>query len=318
MPMPDSYSQYNTNAASLIDAHVAAYMSWYEAAVVLYLVAALVFAGYWFFRSWTPIGAGIVLASLGIVAQTISLGVRWHYSGHVPWNDLYGSLSVVALFTAVLFLIFGARYRIWFAAPLAFVFADALLAYAKGWNKGLEPLVPSLQSSWIYIHVPVVLASYAAFLIGCVLSIMYLFKKADEDRMLAVAGRSVGAAVSSQTADLGIARPWWLGWLEVVPPSSKLDVAAYRVNSIGEILLTAGIILGALWAHVSWGSYWQWDPKETAALTNWIVYAMYVHLHTRPSMRGSVTAWISIIGFLTVLFSYFAVNIVISGLHSYK
>src|SRR5580704_7736043 len=160
--MPNSYSQYNTNAAGLMDAHVAAYMSWYEAAVVLYFLAVIVFAAYWFFKNWSTLGAGIVFASLGIVAQTISLGLRWYYSGHVPWNDLYGSLSVVSLFTAVLFLIFGARYRIWFAAPLAFLISDALLAYGKGWNKGLEPLVPSLQSSWIYIHVPVVLASYAA------------------------------------------------------------------------------------------------------------------------------------------------------------
>ena len=314
--MPSSYTQYNTNAAAIGSAHVAAYMAWYEAAVVLYLIAAIVFAGYWFWRTWTPLGAGIVFASLGIIAQCISLGLRWYYSEHVPWNDLYGSLSVVSLFTAVFFLVFGARYRIWFAAPLAFVFSDALLAYAKGWNKGLEPLVPSLQSSWIYIHVPVVLASYAAFLIGCVLSIMYLLKKADENRHPPM--QSVGAAVAPGSAALGTARPKWLAWLDSVPASTKLDVAAYRVNAIGEILLTAGIILGALWAHVSWGSYWQWDPKETAALTNWIVYAAYVHLHTKPSMRGTVTAWVSIAGFLTVLFSYFAVNIVISGLHSYK
>jgi len=316
--MPSSYTQYNTNAAAIMDAHVAAYMAWYEAAVVLYAIAVLVFAAYWFFRSWTPLGAGVVFASLGIVAQLVSLGLRWYYSAHVPWNDLYGSLSVVSLLTAVLFLVFGARYRIWFAAPIAFAFSDALLMYAKGWNKGLEPLVPSLQSSWIYIHVPVVLASYAAFLIGCVLSIIYLFKKADEDRIARIAGHSVGAAVSPQAAEAGVVRPRWLSWLDAVPASAKIDVAAYRVNSIGEILLTAGIILGALWAHVSWGSYWQWDPKETAALTNWIVYAAYVHLHTRPSMRGTVTAWVSIFGFATVLFSYFAVNIVISGLHSYK
>ncbi len=301
-----------------MDAHVAAYMAWYEAAVMLYFVAAIIFAVYWFIRNWSVLGAGVVVASIGIIAQIVSLGLRWGYSQHVPWNDLYGSLSVVSLFTAVIFLIYGFRYQIWFAAPFAFLVSDGLLAYAKGWNKGLEPLVPSLQSSWIYIHVPVVLASYAAFLIGAVLSVIYLLKKNDEDRTLRMAGQSVGAAVSAQTAELGAPRPLWLRWLDSVPASTRLDVAAYRVNSVGEILLTAGIILGALWAHVAWGSYWQWDPKETAALTNWIVYAAYVHLHTRPSMRGTVAAWVSIAGFLTVLFSYFAVNIVISGLHSYK
>ena|SRR5271166_743180 len=317
--MPSSYTQYNTNAAVLMDAHTAVYTAWYEAAVVLYFIAALVFFAYWFVRSWTPLGAGIVFASLGIIAQILSLGLRWYYSGHVPWNDLFGSLSVVALFTAVLFLAFGARYRIWYAAPLVFLVSDAMLAFAKGWNKGLAPLVPSLQSSWIYIHVPVVLASYAAFLIGCVISILYLLKKADEDRR-DFAGGTVGAAVATPAGDLAGPRPRWLGWLDSLPESTKLDVAAYRVNSIGEILLTAGIILGALWAHVSWGSYWQWDPKETAALTNWIIYAAYVHLHTKPSMRGKVTAWVSIAGFASVLFSYFIVNIFIGNgsLHTYK
>lgn len=311
--MPDTtpYTQYNTNVAAVANAHVAAYMAWYEAAVILYIFAAAGFLIYWFVRNWMVLGVGITFAVLGIAAQVASLGLRWYYSQHVPWNDLYGSLSVVSLWVAVLFLFIGARYKSWFAGPLVFAFSDALLAYAKSWNKGLEPLVPSLQSTWIYIHVPVVLGAYAAFLIGCAVSILYLMKKADENRAPG-AGQSVGAAVAAH------ARPIYLAWLENLPASPRLDVLAYRANAIGEILLTAGIILGALWAHVAWGSYWQWDSKETAALISWIVYAAYVHMHTKPSLRGSVSAWVSIIGFATILFSYFAVNIWISGLHSYK
>jgi cytochrome c-type biogenesis protein CcsB len=109
-----------------------------------------------------------------------------------------------------------------------------------------------------------------------------------------------------------------LAWLSNLPASTRLDTLSYRANAIGEILLTVGIILGALWARVAWGSFWQWDSKETAALINWIVYAAYVHMHTKPSLRGTVTAWTSIAGFATILFSYFGVNIWISGLHSYK
>ena len=136
-------------------------------------------------------------------------------------------------------------------------------------------------------------------------SLDLLLKKWDEERTAGAAGQSVGAAVAVAQ------RPAWLGWLDSVPSASRLDVISYRVIAVGEILLTAGIILGGVWAHMAWGSYWQWDPKETAALASWIIYAAYLHMHTRPSWRGVRTAWMSIIGFVSILFW-------ISGLHSYK
>jgi cytochrome c-type biogenesis protein CcsB len=309
--MPN-YTQYNTNAQALLDEHVAAYMAWYHVAIVLYVLAAAIFIAYWFFRNRPVVWAGIAFASAGLGCQAASLGVRWVYSGHVPWNDLYGSLSVVVFFTIALFLIFGARFNIWFAGPIVLAVADGLLAYGQGWNKGLEPLVPSLKNNyWIYYHVPVVLAAYASFLIAFANSVLYLLKKRDEER-LALGGRSVGAAVVTAP------RPKWMNWLDTVPSSGALEVVTYRVIAIGEILLTIGIILGSLWAHDAWGSYWQNDPKELAALTCWIWYAAYLHLHTRPSFRGPRLAWMSIAGFGVVLFCYFGVNIWISGLHSYK
>lgn len=313
----NAYTQYNTNVQSAATAHMLQYMGWYEAAVALYILAAAVFVGYWFFRSRSVLGFGLFLIFAGLISQVFSLGLRAYYSHHVPWNDLYGSLSMVALWAVSLFLIFSWRFNLWFAGPLVLGFADALLAYAKGWNKGLSPLPASLQDNvWIYIHVPVVLASYAAFLIGFATSILFLLKKWDEDRAARIAGRSVGAAVAAQQAALG--RPAWLSWLDMVPASSRLDVISYRIIAVGEILLTVGIILGGVWAHVAWGSYWQWDPKETAALASWLIYASYLHLHTRPSWRGPRAAWWSIAGFLSILFCYFGVNIWISGMHSYK
>ncbi|HKW45234.1 MAG TPA: c-type cytochrome biogenesis protein CcsB [Candidatus Eremiobacteraceae bacterium] len=294
--MPDSgnYSQYNSNAAAMLNAHSHQYMEWYLAAVIVYVFAFAVFIGWWFFQNRVVLGAGAVLAVAGVVCQLASLGLRWYYSGHVPWNDLYGSLSVVVLWTVALFLTFGARFKIWYAGPIVFALADMLLAYASGWNKGLEPLVPSLKSYWIVYHVPIVLAAYASFLIAFATSVLFLLKRRAEER----------AATAT--------------WLTNVPPSAKLDVVTYRVVAVGEILLTIGIVLGALWAHDAWGAYWQWDPKETAALVSWLVYAAYLHMHTRPSWRGANSAWTSIVGFASILFCYFGVNIWISGLHSYK
>ena len=107
-------------------------------------------------------------------------------------------------------------------------------------------------------------------------------------------------------------------WLAGLPSLAKLDVMQYRIIAVGLPLLSLGIITGAMWAKEAWGAYWQWDPKETAALTSWIVYAIYMHLHTRPEWRGMRTAWISVIGFASIVFCYLGVNIFISGLHSYK
>lgn len=315
MPEATPYTQYNTNTTAALNAHALVYLHWYQAAVLIYALAAAVFVGYWFFSNRPVLRAGIGLCLAGLACQAASLGSRWYYSGHVPWNDLYGSLSVVSLWAVALFLIFAVRYGIWYAGALVLVFTDALLAYAVNWNRGLAPLVPSLQSPWILIHVPIVLSSYAAFLIGFSTSILYLLKKKDEDRSAAIAGKSVGAAVAPAPAE-ALGRPRWLAWLDMVPPSVKLDVVSYRVIAVGEILLTVGIILGGLWAHVSWGSYWQWDPKETAALASWMIYASYLHLHTRPSWRGPKAAWLSIAGFASIIFCYFGINIWISGLNS--
>ena len=107
-------------------------------------------------------------------------------------------------------------------------------------------------------------------------------------------------------------------WLNTLPSLPALDILTYRVVAVGLPLLTIGIITGAWWAKEAWGAYWQWDPKETAALLSWIIYASYMHLHTRNAWRGLRSAWVSLLGFASIIFCYLGVNIWISGLHSYK
>jgi cytochrome c-type biogenesis protein CcsB len=146
-------------------------------------------------------------------------------------------------------------------------------------------------------------------------------------------GGSVDVAMSAYTADAaaGIVRndtpaladaaaagDTTARWLVGLPSLARLDVMQYRVIAVGLPLLSLGIITGAMWAKEAWGAYWQWDPKETAALVSWIVYAAFMHLHTRPEWRGTRTALVSVFGFATIVFCYLGVNIWISGLHSYK
>ncbi len=86
---------------------------------------------------------------------------------------------------------------------------------------------------------------------------------------------------------------------------------------VGFPLLTLGIALGAYWANSAWGRYWGWDPKETSALLTWFVYAGYLHARGLRGWEGKRAAYLLVVGFGAVLFTYFAVNFLISGLHSY-
>jgi cytochrome c-type biogenesis protein CcsB len=314
-----------------------------------YITGTLVFIAYFLTRSPLMKAIAIPLAIVGAVAQFAELGARWNMTGVWPLTNLYGSLSLFSVLGVIVFIAFAFKYDLWFIGFGVLGIAAISLGYATTWNEGYMPAVPALQSYWIKVHVPLVIASYASFMVAFVVSLLYLLKSWFENRLDGGTGASAAAAGSgmsvpipvrsdaamfarSDATTLGMrvsgdtpnitaaaARGDLLGlWLAGLPSLAKLDIMTYRIVAVGLPLLTVGIITGAWWAKEAWGAYWQWDPKETAALVSWIVYAMYMHLHTRNAWRGSRTAWVSVIGFATIVFCYLGVNIFISGLHSYK
>lgn len=97
----------------------------------------------------------------------------------------------------------------------------------------------------------------------------------------------------------------------------QLDYWGYRIISIGFIFLTIGILSGAVWANEAWGSYWNWDPKETWAFITWIIFAIYFHTRTKKQIDGLNSAIVASIGFLILWICYFGVNLLGIGLHSY-
>ena len=106
--------------------------------------------------------------------------------------------------------------------------------------------------------------------------------------------------------------------ISVLPPAAILEDIAYRSIAFGLPVFTLGaLIFGAIWAHRTWGSYWSWDPKETWALITWFIYAAYLHARHNSSLRGRAAAYLTAIGFISTLFTYFGVNYLLSGLHSY-
>ena len=97
----------------------------------------------------------------------------------------------------------------------------------------------------------------------------------------------------------------------------QMDYLGYRVICLGFLLLTVVIFSGAIWAAPAWSSWWSWDPKETGALITWIFYAIYLHQRLRLKWQGKRMAWLAIIAFILVIFTFAGVNLLLPGLHSY-
>jgi cytochrome c-type biogenesis protein CcsB len=308
-------------------------------ALSAYVLGALALLVYFFSREEWLCRVGAPLAILGCVAQFAQLIARFELTHVWPLLNLYGSLSLFSAMSVAIYIGFAVRYRLWFAGGFVLALAAIFLAYGVTWYEGTMPPVPSLQSYWAKIHVPIVVSSYAAFLVAFVFSCIYLLKYYAERAFASGGGvrdlaTSTGATIptaSFSVAAVGgiqrdtpaIAAAAQAGspvaaWLGALPSLAQLDVIVYRAVAIGLPLITIGIITGAMWAKEAWGAYWQWDPKETAALFSWIIYLAYMHLHTRHAWRGLRTNWVSVIGFLSIIFCYLGVNIWISGLHSYK
>jgi cytochrome c-type biogenesis protein CcsB len=313
-----------------------------EIGIAAYVTGALVLFAYFLTRRPLLRTIGMPLAILGAASQFAELGARWWMTGVWPLTNLYGSLSLFSACAVTIFVVFAYRYEMDFIGGPVLALAAIALGYATTWNEGYMPAVPALQSYWIKIHVPIVITAYASFMVSFCLSLLYLVKAAVENRyrtgspsvrgVAAGAGANIDvplnyaalpafgtvrtdtpALASAAAAGDGVAQ-----WLSGLPSLAKLDIMQYRVIAVGLPLLSLGIITGAMWAKEAWGAYWQWDPKETAALVSWIVYAAYMHLHTRPEWRGTRTSLVSVFGFATIVFCYLGVNIWISGLHSYK
>ncbi len=274
-------------------------------ALAAYTLGALALLVYFFARVDWLRDVGVPLAIIGCVAQFVQLVVRFETTHVWPLLNLYGSLSLFAAMSVAIYIGFAFRYRLWFAGGFVLALAAIFLAYGVTWYEGTMPPVPSLQSYWAKIHVPIVVSSYAAFLVAFVFSCIYFVKYYAE--------RGVARVHGERNEPGPVAR-----WLAALPSLPQLDVIVYRAVAIGLPLISIGIITGAMWAKEAWGAYWQWDPKETAALFSWIIYLAYMHLHTRHAWRGLRTNWVSVIGFLSIIFCYLGVNIWISGLHSYK
>jgi cytochrome c-type biogenesis protein CcsB len=236
---------------------------------------------------------------------------RWIGEGYFPLSNLYESLIFLSWTISFIQLIVEQKTQSRLIGALStplvfFISGFSSLTLPVEMQKAL-PLVPSLQSNWLMMHVSMMMISYATLIVGSLFSILYLafayFNKEQTE-------------VSVQSVTLNTSE-------SLVTNSSKdsllqtVDIWSYRIIGLGFPFLTIGIISGAVWANEAWGSYWSWDPKETWALITWLVFAVYLHSRLLKGWQGQKAAFLGSCGFFVIWICYLGVNFLGKGLHSY-
>jgi cytochrome c-type biogenesis protein CcsB len=238
--------------------------------------------------------SGVVLVAIGLLIGSGMLAYSWMHTGEPPFQTIYQTLIFLTVTTAVIYLIAGRGIPIiGFATGL---FALAILGYAfiKKDADLAQQIPPALQSAWFVPHVVVYFLGYSALFFSFVTAIL--------------------ALVFPDAKELAPGNP--LGISE-----RDFNKLTYQWVVFGFVNITVGLAFGAFWAKFAWGDWWTWDPKENWALITWVVYAAYLHLRFVKGVSPRMMAWISIIGFLAVMFTYLGVNYLPEAqkaLHSYQ
>ncbi|HIJ75379.1 MAG TPA: c-type cytochrome biogenesis protein CcsB [Deltaproteobacteria bacterium] len=267
-----------------------------------YLLCTFLYLAGTIFRFKPLLGAGAITGAATLLMQTAGIGLRWVESyrmgyGHAPLSNMYESLVFASWAIMIIYLVFEwrVRQRALGVFPALFSFlAMAYASFAKDVDSKIQPLVPALKSNWLIAHVMTCFLGYAAFAVSFGVSLLYLIRK----------------RFPENPNPRG-------GFVAFLPGASQLEWFNYQLVLFGFLWLSVGIITGSIWANSAWGAYWSWDPKETWSLITWFIYAALLHARNLKGWKGERVAWLSMIGFGCVLFTYFGVNFLLSGLHSY-
>nr|YP_010269281.1 cytochrome c heme attachment protein [Bulbophyllum tianguii]UIG86949.1 cytochrome c heme attachment protein [Bulbophyllum tianguii] len=275
----------------------------------------------------------------GMIATFFSitgfLFIRWFSSGHFPLSNLYESLIFLSWSLSIIHMIpyLGGNHK----NDLSAITAPSAI-FTQGFaTSGLSTemhqptiLVPALQSQWLMMHVSMMLLSYAALLCGSLLSVALI---------VITFQKNINVFLKNKNF-FSLRKSFFFGDMKYFNEKGsvlknisflsfqnfykyqliqRLDYWSYRVISLGFTFLTIGILSGAVWANEAWGSYWNWDPKETWAFITWTIFAIYLHTRTNPKLQdqGTNSAFVASIGFLLIWICYFGINLLGIGFHSY-
>ena len=227
---------------------------------------------------WLLLDAAVLLGA-ELIARSIEIGF-------VALTNMYESLAFYSLAIAVVVFGYRLQKRLVYNTGVAFgstMIAIILMMIASSplIPKEALPPIPALRSNWLLLHVGFSFIGEAFFVVGFITAIVFLATK-DEKRRL------------------------------------EFDRLTYTTIGIGYVFFTIGaLVFGAIWAEQAWGRWWSWDPKETWAFVTWLVYTVYLHVRLIMKRKDSLPAVISVVGFLCTVFTFFGVNYLLPGLHSY-
>ena len=222
---------------------------------------------------------------LALLLMTGVLITRTIATGHAPFSNHYEFAIAFTWGMLLAQVYFEWRYRIRTMSVITLPVILAMLIYASTMSYKPNPLMPALQNSpLLTLHVFTASLGYGAALVSFAAAVMYLLAPYVK----------------------------WKGW----PSRESLDELGYKATVVTFPMLTLMLILGSIWGNVAWGRYWGWDPKETAALVTWLIYGAYLHARVTRSWRGTKSAWLLVLAFAAVVFTYLG-NLFFGGLHAY-
>ena len=231
---------------------------------------------------------GTMLAWFGVVFQGLSIALRTVAAERLPLSNMYEFSSAFVFLVVLVYLLFERAYGVRQLGAIVLPIAVGMVLYV--WSlpaelREVDALIPALQNRPLMTaHVSLAILAYATFAVAFAAAVLYL-----------------------------MAARWRIAWL---PSPDLLDDLGYRAVTVGFPALALVLILGSVWAHRAWGSYWNWDPKETASLFTWLIYGVYLHTRSLRGWRGSRSAVILLLGFGAVVFTYYG-NYFFGGLHAY-
>ena len=245
-------------------------------------------------------GIAVSLTWLAIALHVGGVVARGASAHRVPWGNMYefavtGS-AVVALVFAITLARRDVRYLGTFViGPVALTLLVAVVSlYTDS-----APLVPALQSYWLAIHVSVAFVSSALFTLAFSANVLQLVQGRREVH------RSAGH------------EPRGARFMDAIPSARELDRTAYRLIALSFPMWTFTLVAGAIWAEVSWGRYWNWDPKEVWTFVIFVVYAAYLHARATGGWNGQRATYLALAGYACVLVNFGVVNVFFPGQHSY-
>lgn len=308
----------------------------FNVALFAYIAAMVGYFVHMSFRRRAAYTIARAVAVVGVAANLVSVVTRGLAADRVPWGNMYEYSSMLALLVVVgALVVVEGVYGVRSLTGFALMFSVLTMAVAVSFlYVGPGPLVPALNSYWIKIHVQAAIWGSSLFALGGIATLAYLVVDRSERRKLAALTTKTPPPIMGGSIDLGdadaraaaapvdlVSDPADDGRVvarrRLLPSAAGLDRLAYRLIALAFPIWTFAVIAGAIWAQEAWGRYWGWDPKETWSFITWVIFAGYLHARATSGWKGRRAAVIALVGFASLLVTYYAVNLFIVGLHSY-